>query len=485
MRFYILFLIISLFSYQSNAQNLKKYYEKAFKYYEKKDYISSIEICDEIISKLNENNPTTYQLSYCFDAAYLNHYMYNDSTGSVYDKEIGKTYLEISKSLLDALLILSPDLKNALKSKFDYIENILKESKQIEPDVLVKNNQISSDDFEVIVSGEGKTKETAIQNALRQAIEQAFGSFISSITKIVNDSLVLDEMTSISNGNIKKYDILNETKFNNDKFIVTVKALLSIKSFTNYCNSKGYKVEFDGGMFAINIQKQILNETSEIIALKNLALYTEPLFKNAFDYKIILNTPTSKSGDNNLWNLEYYAKVVGNENLNKIFDFIEDYINSVSMSDEVVYEYSSIRKSIYGIRLDGKKYHFRTHKSLNLIEFIFFQMYSAINNYKIKFVANGKAESLSYLNVYRESQLSFGKIYDLEYILSHNMGYGYSNYEHGEYYSFIHLLKDWHEGSYLHSDFQKLLSGNEVLNIKGEIELSLDQLKIFKEVLMN
>jgi hypothetical protein len=59
----------------------------------------------------------------------------------------------------------------------------------------------------LVVSGSGKTQDEAKQNALRSAIEQAFGTFISSKTEILNDSLVKDEIVSVANGNIQKFEI--------------------------------------------------------------------------------------------------------------------------------------------------------------------------------------------------------------------------------------------------------------------------------------
>ena len=56
------------------------------------------------------------------------------------------------------------------------------------------------------VSGEGATKKEATANALRSAIEQAFGTFVSSNIQILNDDIVKDEKLtkSISNkiGNV-------------------------------------------------------------------------------------------------------------------------------------------------------------------------------------------------------------------------------------------------------------------------------------------
>ena len=43
----------------------------------------------------------------------------------------------------------------------------------------------------LVVVGEGASKEEAVQSALRSAIEQSYGAFVSSNTTILNDELVL------------------------------------------------------------------------------------------------------------------------------------------------------------------------------------------------------------------------------------------------------------------------------------------------------
>lgn len=62
------------------------------------------------------------------------------------------------------------------------------------------------------VSSQGQTISEAKQNALRDAIEQAFGTFISSNTEILNDELVKDEIVSVSNGNIQDYQVISEVE---------------------------------------------------------------------------------------------------------------------------------------------------------------------------------------------------------------------------------------------------------------------------------
>ena len=74
--------------------------------------------------------------------------------------------------------------------------------------LLLNFSSVFSQDHKTVtltVSAQGETISEAKQNALRDAIEQAFGTFISSNTEILNDELVKDEIVSVSNGNIQDY----------------------------------------------------------------------------------------------------------------------------------------------------------------------------------------------------------------------------------------------------------------------------------------
>lgn len=57
----------------------------------------------------------------------------------------------------------------------------------------------------LVTSGSGANEDEATRNALRNAIEQAFGTFVSSNTTVVNDELVNDAIASVSSGNIIEY----------------------------------------------------------------------------------------------------------------------------------------------------------------------------------------------------------------------------------------------------------------------------------------
>ena len=66
----------------------------------------------------------------------------------------------------------------------------------------------------LVVSGEGPTKMEATSAALRSAIEQAFGTFVSANTTILNDELVENEIATVSSGNIESYEEISSFESN-------------------------------------------------------------------------------------------------------------------------------------------------------------------------------------------------------------------------------------------------------------------------------
>ena len=146
----------------------------------------------------------------------------------------------------------------------------------------------------ITVSGSGKTQDDAKQSAFRSAIEQAFGVFISSKTEIFNDRVVADQIASVANGNIQSFTILNESQLPDGSWGgVTLKALVSVSKLTSFVEAKGIAIEIKGGMFALNIKQQFLNEQGEIKAVSEMVgLLHEPM-QISFDYVIKSGDPKS------------------------------------------------------------------------------------------------------------------------------------------------------------------------------------------------
>jgi len=235
------------------------------------------------------------------------------------------------------------------------------------------------------VSGQGETMEEAKTNALRSAIEQAFGTFISSKTEILNDELVKDEIVSVANGNIQKFEIISEVQIPNGRYATTLKAIVSVTKLTTFCESKGVEVEFKGGLFAANILIQELYEKNEILAVENLTKTLNNISLKSFDYSIKASDPYStKNGD---WDIPITVNVTANNNFINIPTLLEQTIKSLSLSDSELNNYVKLNKEVYPITLATMDkegiYYLRNSKSITLIIDFIYSLNNAVTNFEI------------------------------------------------------------------------------------------------------
>ena len=131
------------------------------------------------------------------------------------------------------------------------------------------------DSVTLVMSGIGVTKQEATHAALRNAIEQAYGVFVSANTEILNDSLVRDEIITIASGNVYSYHELGASVLPNGNHEVMLQATLSAKKMVTYAQSKGAVCELVGGAnyassITANLQLIRLNQMNTRIAFEHL-----------------------------------------------------------------------------------------------------------------------------------------------------------------------------------------------------------------------
>lgn len=197
------------------------------------------------------------------------------------------------------------------------------------------------------VSGQGQTQDEAKQNALRNAIEQAFGTFISSNTEILNDELVKDEIVSVSNGNIQKFEVISEVQIPDGGYATTLKATVSVTKLTSFIESKGGEIEFKGSLFSFNIKQQVLNEKNEQKAVTDLLFVLKELIDKSFDYNISSGTPEVINGNNENWNIPIVITVNMNENFLNMYNYLVNTLKSISLNESEVQDYASLNKEVF------------------------------------------------------------------------------------------------------------------------------------------
>lgn len=195
-------------------------------------------------------------------------------------------------------------------------------------------NQNKEKNVELVVTGDGNTKENAVQAALRSAIEQAFGTFVSSNTQILNDELVKDEIATVTTGNIKKYQILTETNVDG-RYLVSLRAVVSVDKLIDYVKQKGGSTELAGNLFVTNYKLQKLNQENMLKARKNLIFQMKQILPTIFDFELVANSPKEDryelSGPNSAYT--YYQDQLAvpvklNVKVNKNADAIRKILNT-------------------------------------------------------------------------------------------------------------------------------------------------------------
>lgn len=239
--------------------------------------------------------------------------------------------------------------------------------------------QTENKDVTITATGSGSSQEFAKQTALRNAIEQAFGTFISSKTEILNDEIVADQMSSVSSGNVKSYEVLNESQLPNGTWASTLRVIVSVDKLTSFVETRGITVEIKGGLFAMNIKQQILNEQGEINAIANMFGILHETMQVAFDYTIKSEEPKSLDAESKNWEIPLTVTSTANKNIDFCANYFMKTISAISLTQEEVDTYKSLNKNVYKLVVkpsgnweETKVFFFRKKKSIDIISSLIF-----------------------------------------------------------------------------------------------------------------
>lgn len=200
----------------------------------------------------------------------------------------------------------------------------------------IENKAKSQDEAVLTVFGFGKTKDEATRKALRSAIEQAFGAFVSSNTQLLNDSLVSDEIATVSSGNIKHYEYISEQKYENG-YSVSLKATVSINKLIHYAESKGSEIEFGGDTFAMNIAMYELNKNNEASVINHVFQEVVNQIPHLYEYKLSSSNP--QKNEDGKWEIPISVTVYTN---NSTQDLLLDKLNAIALTKDEYNEYKNI-----------------------------------------------------------------------------------------------------------------------------------------------
>ena len=265
--------------------------------------------------------------------------------------------------------------------------------------------QTENKDVVITASGSGTSQELAKQTALRNAIEQAFGAFISSKTEIFNDEIVADQMSSVSSGNVKSYEVLNESQLPNGTWASTLRVIVSVDKLTTFVEAKGITVEIKGGLFALNIKQQLLNEQGEIKAVAEMiGLLHEPM-QISFDYVIKSSDPKSLDAESKNWEIPLLVTATCNKNIDFCANYFKKTLAALSLSPSEVETYKSLNKQVFPVSVSYQNqtltYALRKQTSISAIESLmsnweFYTRLFAVQSVMEESFGNGESRLFSF-----------------------------------------------------------------------------------------
>jgi outer membrane protein assembly factor BamD (BamD/ComL family) len=392
----------------------------------------------------------------------------------VYEESLVKNTIDGYSSVLTKY----PDIEYAQQIKFNLkkLETIITEEKSTSNEDIKSENGIP-----IVVSGQGRTLLEAKQNAIKSAIEQAYGAFITSKTEIFNDKIVSDEMTSISSGNIKSFDIITELKQLDSTYTVILKVFVSVDKLISFVNSKGYKVDIQGSLFALNINQQILNEEAEIKNVIDLMSFIHEPLQKSFDYNIKSKNPISIDENNINWKIPLEISITTNKNYEISMNYFWNVLNSISLKKNEIENYKSLNKKVYQILINRNKkidtVYLRKEKSL----FILSSLYNNLLFYIYNFKVDNKIDSN--LNCFISKLKNDNKFNSESTILIKNIGFPYSEEYNNRYNNILFNqyfnLTEYYSATTYHDFSQYYSSDSPIKNLYFKIIDSGDTISKF------
>jgi len=262
--------------------------------------------------------------------------------------------------------------------------------------------QTGSKDVFITSSGSGKTLEEAKQAALRSATEQAFGAFISSKTEMFNDQIVADQMSSVSSGNIKSYEVLNESQLPDMRWGITLKTIVSIDKLTSFVQARGINIEVQGGLFAMNIKQQLLNEQGEINAITDMIGLLHESFQISFDYTIKSSDPKSLDAESKNWEIPLEIISKCNKNIDFCANYLTKTLSAISLKLDEIETYKSLNKQVYTVTINhngnSEKIYLRKQSSIDAINSMtqnweFYVRNFVVNSGENQFIGKGQVSN--------------------------------------------------------------------------------------------
>ena len=271
--------------------------------------------------------------------------------------------------------------ENDLASIFEKSKVFKNETDTEKETVSDSSNKIKSDEEIIKIDesfGQGKNYADALDNALRNAIDQT-GAYVYSEFEVKAEEVTVDKMGSISAGYIKEYEVLDINKISENNFEVSISAIVTKFRNNEYFERRGDNiVVFDKAAFKSKLEEQDqnkLNEEEKILSLCQNEF--DKFIKESITFTFLPTTPKKTKKNQNLWESEIKVDWELNSNYSKFEDYFWTSLEKLALKENDIKVYNEDNTEYFKF---GNLY-LRSKKSINILS----RFLSSVNYYPSNF----------------------------------------------------------------------------------------------------
>lgn len=211
---------------------------------------------------------------------------------------------------------------------------------------------LTEGDVLLTVTGIGKNFEEAQRQALRDAIMQTCGVFVSASTEVAQDKLKSDAVSTITNGSIKKFAVLSKADLPDGGKAITLRVVVSTRAIKSYFGSENESASIAGELFAFKIKQQQLNEKNEVAAVKDMVKVLRILLQQSLVYSVSpAGSPSQPDITKDVFSVPIVVSCRFNSNISAFVDYFFSTVRGLALTSEERSDYEGQKRGTYPIAL--------------------------------------------------------------------------------------------------------------------------------------
>ena len=234
----------------------------------------------------------------------------------------------------------------------------------------------------ITIEGTGKSCTEARNDALRNAINNAYGSVIYSKTEINNDKLISDEINMLTSGNILKYEEIKPCSESNGEWNTQLKVTVSKTELANYIEGKGKSISVSGELIKQKAQQELEAEKAELGIIRLLISELSTMAIEPFDYEIKVGQVTIEQGK--YCNLPAEVLIKSNLNLQNIYLKLSSELDKITVgTTDQSFRANTLKLKTYSIDINKINYTLRNSQSVYELQSLHKKLIEKIDNFVI------------------------------------------------------------------------------------------------------